>query len=465
MNARANPPDFPEEDLGTLRVPPHSAQAEQSVLGALLLDNAAFDRVADLLTDADFYRHEHRLIFAAISGMVMANKPADVVTVFEHLQAAGKAADCGGLQHLNALAQSVPGAGNARRYAEIVRDRSVLRQLIAVCDEAATGAFNPQGKAAGTVLDDMATKLRAIEGRQLHQVPRMLGEVAAGRFDHISDLQAGNIAPGWPTGIPTLDSMLNGGLRPGKVIVLGARPSVGKSSFAMHLGLKFARDGLPTLMLSQEMPDTELAERALSSLGEVNYSRLQRGQLQGDEWNGLTDAAEILRTTPFWVDDQPALRLSDIRAKARMVKGLRVLIVDYLQLSAGSGKVKGENRNSEIEEITRGCKALAKESGLAVILLSQLSREVEKRSDKRPQMSDLRDSGGIEQDADVVLFLWPGRPLNDFTKLVGLEVAKQRGGPLGELVLGFEGRLQRWHESTAPLRGPVVRNQPGEGFE
>lgn len=454
--------DIPD-DTSRLRVPPHSVEAEQSVLGGLLCDNSAFDRVGDLLTEADFYSHDHRLVFGAIMALVMANKPADIVTVFERMQAAGKAQDIGGLAYLNGLAMSVPGASNVRRYAEIVREKSVLRAVIAACDEGATAAFNTQGKDTGTVLDALSTRLLAIEGRQVRQQPRTLASVAVRRLDHIGDIEAGNVTPGWPTGFPTLDNLLQGGFRGGKLIVLAARPSVGKSSFAQHLGLQFARQGLPVLMLSQEMPDTEVADRALTMLGEADYSRLQRGKLEADEWSRISVAAEDLASMPFWVDDQAALRLGDIRAKARMVKGLKVLIVDYLQLSAGSGR--GENRNTEIGEISRGLKALAKQLDVTVLLLSQLSRKVEDRADKRPQLSDLRDSGEIEQDADAVLFLWPGRPLTTGAKLLGCEVAKQRGGPLGEFVLQFEGGLQRWRESTAPLKGPVFRQQQPEGFD
>ena len=454
MSTRDDMPD----DLGSLRVPPHSAEAEQAVLGALLMDNAAFDRIGDVLQESDFYRVEHRVIWSAVAALVLASKPADVVTVYERLQSTGKAQDCGGLLYLNQLAQSVPGSSNARRYAEIVRERSVMRQLIALCDEAATGAFNPQDRSASAILDDLSTKLRGIESRQLRQVPKLIGDVAMRRVDHINDLAAGNITPGWPTGIPTLDDLLQGGFRPGKVYVVGARPAVGKSSFTMHLGLHFARGGLPVLMLSQEMPEDELAERAMSSTGEISYSRIQRGTLQDDDWSRLPATVEELGRLPFWLDDQPALRLADIRAKARMVKGLKVLILDYLQLSAGSGK-RTDNRNTEIEEITRGCKQLSKELGIAVVLLSQLGRDVDKRPDKRPQLSDLRDSGGIEQDADVVLLMFPGRAYDEVTKLVGLDVAKQRGGPLGELVMAFEGRLQRWYETTAPLKGPNVKQE------
>lgn len=450
-----------DDEVSRLRVPPHSVEAEQSLLGCLMLDNEAFDRVSDLVDEPDFYGHENRQVFAAIAGLVMGNKPADVVTVFERMQAAGTLI-AGGLVYLNALAQSVPGSSNARRYAEIVRERSVLRALIAACDNGATLAFNPQGKTAGEVVDYLSTKLIAIEGRQVRQQPRTLASVAVKCIDNLNDMAEGNVDPGWPTGFPTLDNLLNGGLRPGKVMVLAARPSVGKSSFAQTLGLNFARRDLPVLMLSQEMPDTELAERALSVMGEADYSRLQRGKLTADEWGGVSRAVHELASLPFWVDDQPALRLGDIRAKARMVKGLKVLIVDYVQLMSGSGKNRSDNRNTEIEEITRGLKALAKQLGIAVILLSQLNRKVEERTDKRPQMGDLRDSGGIEQDADVIVFLWPARPLGEHMRLVGCEVAKQRGGRLGELALQFEGGLQRWRESALPLKGPVVRNQPEE---
>lgn len=450
-----------DDEVSRLRVPPHSVEAEHGVLGSLMLDNEAFFRVSDLVEEADFYGHESRQVFATIASLVIASKPADVVTVFERMQAAGTAT-AGSLAYLNALAMNVPGASNARRYAEIVRERSVLRALISACDNGATLAFNPQGKTAGDVVDDLSTKLLALESRQVHQQPRTLASVVVKRLDHLSDVAEGNVEPGWPTGFPTLDNLLNGGLRAGKVMVLAARPSVGKSSFAQTLGLKFAASGLPVLMLSQEMPEAELAERAMANVAEADYSRLQRGKLNQDEWPRMSGAVETIAALPFWVDDQPALRLADIRVKARMVKGLKVLIVDYVQLMSGSGKGRSENRNTEIEEITRGLKALAKQLGIAVVLLSQLNRKVEERTDKRPQMGDLRDSGGIEQDADVVVFLWPARPLGAHMRLVGCEVAKQRGGPLGEFALQFEGGLQRWRESALPLKGPVVRNQPEE---
>ncbi len=442
-----------DDDAPVLRVPPHSAEAEQAVLGGLLLDQRAFDLAAGMLTEADFYRHEHRLIWRAISGLAMAFKTVDPVSVFGRLQAAGDDRQiAAALPYLNELAQAVPSAAGMRRYAEIVRERSVLRALVALADEASTQAFRNNDPAA--VIDALSTKLLQLERRQTRQEPVALADLVVKAMDRLNDVAAGNVPPAWPTKIPTLDRLLNGGLMPGRVYVLAARPKIGKSSFALQLGLTMAAQDLPVLALSQEMPASEVTERALANLGEVDYGRLQRGKLHDAEWSGMTDAVERSRALPLWVDDQAALRLSDMRAKARHVRGLKVLIVDYLQLSQGSGTGKGENRNAEIEEISRGLKALAKQLNLAVIVLSQLNRKVDDRADRKPILSDLRDSGAIEQDADAIIFLWPGRTLDTGMRLVGCEVAAQRAGETGEFVLQFEGAVQRWRESTESLKGP-----------
>lgn len=446
------------ESTATLRVPPHSAEAEQSVLGALLLDNRAFDRVADVVAEGDFYRREHRLIFGAIAGLVLASREADVVTVFERLQAAGTADEVGGLQHLNALAQSVPGAGNARRYAEIVAERATLRGIIAACDDGATGAFNPQGRSASAVLDAVAQKLALLERRSMRRQPKSLRDLLPERLDAISALADGEKQAGMSTSIPRIDRMMAGGLRPGHVYVLAARPSVGKSSFAEAIGLHVAECHGPVLMLSQEMPDAEVADRALSGLGRIDYEGVQTGKLSQEEWSRLADAVERGQHLPFYVDDQPALRIGDIRAKARQVKGLKLLIVDYLQLCDGDG----DNRNAEIEQISRALKALAKELGFAVLALSQLNREVEKRATKEPMLSDLRDSGAIEQDADVVMFLWPVSEFDGGSKLVGVKLEKNRQGRKGRFALDFHGAHQRWAESTEAL--PTHKGSKG-GFE
>lgn len=453
----------------TLRVPPHSLEAEQSVLGALLMDNRAFDRVADVVTEGEFYRREHRLIFAAIAGLVKRSKPADMVTVFERLQSEGVADEAGGLTYLGELANGVASAGNARRYAEIVSERATLRALIAACDDAATAAFNPQGKGASEIVDSVAQKLAQLERKANVRSPRALSDLLPARIDHFNDVADGTAKAGWSTGIPRLDRALSGGFRAGHVYILAARPSVGKSSLAQSMALHFAELHGPALMLSQEMPEDEVADRALANLGALDYGDLQTGSLnekntgEASGWGKLLSAVEFGRELPFYVDDQPALRLADIRVKARQVKGLKLLVLDYLQLCSGDG----DNRNAEVEQISRGLKALAKELGLAVIALSQLNREVEKRANKEPQLSDLRDSGAIEQDADAVMFLWPDREYEGGARLVGFKLDKNRQGPKPRFGLHFNGAHQRWHESTELLSEPggVTGKAGKKGFE
>ena len=456
------------EVAGVLRVPPHSVEAEQSVLGALLMDNRAFDRVADVVGEAEFYRLEHRLIFGAIAALVKKSRPADVVTVFEHLQTAGKAEDVGGLSYLNDLANSVAGAANARRYAEIVGERATLRALIAACDEAAAAAFNPQGKGAAEIVDGAAQKLALLERKSTVRGPRSLAALLPARIDHFNAIADGTAKAGWSTSVPRLDRALSGGFRAGHVYILAARPSVGKSSFAQAIGLHFAEMHGPVLMLSQEMPESEVADRALANLGALDYGDLQTGDLnaKGDDtsgWEKLCSAVEFGKELPFYVDDQPALRLADIRVKARQIKGLKLLVLDYLQLCSGDG----DNRNAEVEQISRGMKALAKELGFAVLALSQLNREVEKRANKEPQLSDLRDSGAIEQDADAVMFLWPVREYEGGARLVGLKLDKNRQGTKPRFGMHFNGAHQRWAESTEPLaeHGVVSQKATRKGYE
>jgi replicative DNA helicase len=388
--------------------------------------------------------------------MINANKPADVITVFEHLEGIGKARDCGGLGYLNALAQSVPSAANMRRYAEIVRERAILRAMIAVADEAARAAFNPQGRSAADILGDLGAAIGKLDRRQFRNAPRLMADIAMERLDHYTALEEGTVVAGWPTGIPRLDAALNGGLRAGRLYVLAARPSVGKTSFAQHLAQALAASGLPTLFCSMEMGEAEIADRGVASTGRVSYSALLTGRMDREGWSRASDAMETLGRLPMYVDDQPALTLRDVRFKAKSIKGLEILVIDYLQLMAGTGQKRDANRNAEIEEISRGLKALAKELGIAVIALSQLNRAVEQRSVKRPTLSDLRDSGAIEQDADVVMFLWPVRELSiEGRKIIGLGIDKNRQGRTDEFGLDFFGDTQRWGESTADIRPPA----------
>ena len=444
----------------TLRQPPWSEAAEQSLLGSLLADNAAWDRCSDAVTAGDFYSQQHRLLFETIAALLLANRPADVVTVFERLQAQGKVEQAGGLAYLSAIASSVAGASNARRYAEIVAEKATRRTLIAACDEASSLAFGAENTAA--VLDKIAATFAQLERRQTRKAPRSLAEIAIQRVEHYEALERGDVEAGWPTRIPALDAMLNGGLRPGGLYILAARPKVGKSSFSLAIAECMASQDRPTLVLSQEMPDTEVADRAVAHAGRVDYSALMSGRLGTEGWARAADAMEKLSSLPLYVDDQPALTIAEIKSKARSVKGLKVLVLDYLQLCAGTKE--DDNRNAQIEAITRGLKALAKQQQIAVIALSQLNRDVEKRANKRPGLSDLRDSGAIEQDADVVMFLWP---VSDFPhegrKVVGLAVEANRQGPPGVMALDFHGAHQRWGESTASLE-PAGSNTKREGF-
>jgi replicative DNA helicase len=434
----------------SLRRPPQAVEAEQALLGALLLDNRVADAVAGIVTEASFYDASNRTVFAAILRLVRASKPADVVTVWQHLQARAEDEAIGGLPYLNALAQSTPGPWNAKRYAELVADRAMLRALIAACNEAAGAAFAAEGKTAAEVVAEVAAKLAGLERQQMPRAPQVLADVLVGRLDRLQALADGVEQPGIPTGIPRLDRALSGGLKPGGVYVLAARPSVGKSSFAQAIGLKVAGSAGPVLMLSQEMPDAEVADRALSHLSRVDYGSIQTGDLDHEAWGRVTDGVEAGRELPFWIDDQPALKVGDIRAKARAVKGLKLLIVDYVQLCASDEKT-GANRNTEIEAITRALKALAKDMQMAILLLSQLNREVEKRPGKEPMLSDLRDSGAIEQDADVVMFLWPHRERDlaseGSSRLVGCKLEKNRQGSKPRFLLDFHGAHQRWGES------------------
>lgn len=437
---------------------PWSCEAEQSVLGGLLLDNSAWDRVASVLTGSEFYSEQHRVIYAAIGAIVKSGRPADVITVFEKLTGVANPVDVT-LAYLNSLAQSVPSASNIRRYAEIVREYAGRRALIATADEALTLAGG-QGDLVATT-DHITTMFGELLRCQVRKVPRTIAEIAAERIGHYTALQDGTIAAGWRTHIAGLDSKLSGGLRAGNLYVLAARPSVGKSSFAQSIGLALAGDGLPTLLLSLEMGEAEVADRGVASAGRVSYGALLSGKMTGDGWQRANEAMDRLGRLPFYVDDQPALTLRDIRIKAKSIKGLKVLILDYLQLCAGTRR--DGNRNNEIEEISRGLKALAKELSIAVIALSQLNRDVEKRAYKRPTLSDLRDSGAIEQDADVVLFLWSVHHSEaEGRRIVGLGVDKNRQGRLGELGLDFCGDTQRWGESTADIRS-IARQQNNAG--
>ena len=453
-----------DDEVAKLRVPPQSIEAEQSVLGGLLLDNGAWDRAADVVTEADFYRFEHKIIFGAIGALIGASKPADVITVYEHLQMAGKAADSGGLQYLNALAQSVPSAANMRRYAEIVRERAILRKLIAASDEIATNAFNPQGRAVTQILDEAEGKIFKIgeEGNRNKQGFQSMDVLAVQLIDRVTELAENGAedVTGVRTGFYDMDRN-TAGLQPGDLIILAARPSMGKTAFALNIAENVSvNEGLPVVVFSMEMGASQLALRMVGSQGRIDQQHLRTGRLDNDEWGRLTEAVERLSKSSVCIDETPALTGPELRARARrqarQCGQLGLIVIDYLQLMSGSGG-DNENRATEIGEISRGLKALAKELNCPVIALSQLNRSVETRPDKRPMMSDLRESGAIEQDADIIMFIYRDEYYNKESKEPGVAeiiIAKQRNGPVGTTKLAF---LRQWtkFENLAPdYQGP-----------
>jgi replicative DNA helicase len=443
------PKSRPDDEVARLRVPPHSIEAEQSVIGGLLIDNSAWDRAGDMLTAEDFYRFEHKTIYGVIGGLINGNKPADVITVYEQLQSLGKADECGGLAYLNALAQSVPSAANLRRYAEIVRERGVLRKLVAASDEIATNAFNPQGRPVSEILDEAEGKIFKIgeEGQRSKQGFQSMDQLVVSLIDRVNELHENGAedVTGVRTGFFDLDKMTSG-LQPGDLIILAARPSMGKTAFALNIGEYVAvNEGLPVVVFSMEMGAAQLALRMVGSLGRIDQSHLRTGALRDDEWGRLSEAVEKLGKVSMFIDETAGLSSSELRARARrqarQCGQLGLIVIDYLQLMSGSGGASEENRATVIGEISRGLKSLAKELKCPVIALSQLNRSVETRPDKRPMMSDLRESGAIEQDADVIMFIYRD---DYYTKeackepgVAEIIIGKQRNGPVGTVKLAF----------------------------
>ncbi|HJW25436.1 MAG TPA: replicative DNA helicase [Rhodocyclaceae bacterium] len=455
MNQRPQKPQISDAAVAQLRVPPHSIEAEQSVLGGLLLDNQAWDRMGDLLTDTDFYRDEHRRIFRAIKNLLEHAKPADVVTVAEALDAAGEGDRTGGLAYLGELAANTPSAANIRRYAEIVRERSVLRQLVAVTDEIAADALNPLGRDAQDILDEAETKIFKIaesggantEGF-VHINP-LLTQVVE-RIQELHDRDNPSDITGVPSGFTDLDQKTSG-MQPGDLIIVAGRPSMGKTAFALNIAEYVGVEaGLPVGVFSMEMGGAQLAQRMMASTGRLNSQGLRTGRLTDDEWSRLSYALGKLHEAPIHIDETGGLSPGNLRARARRLARqyggkLGLLVIDYIQLM--SGNKPGENRATEVSEISRSIKSLAKELQVPIIALSQLSRKVEERTDKRPMMSDLRESGAIEQDADVILMMYrdeyykPDSPEKGIAEVI---IGKQRNGPTGTVRLAFLGEFTRF---------------------
>ncbi|MEO7128846.1 MAG: replicative DNA helicase [Rhodoferax sp.] len=452
-----------DRQVAQLRIPPHSIEAESSVLGGLLLDNSAWDRVGDLLTDGDFYRYEHRLIYAAVGSLINATRPADVITVYEQLQNLGKAEEIGGLSYLNSLAQYVPSASNIRRYAEIVRERSILRKLVRASDEIATNAFNTQGRAVDKILDEAEQKIFNIgeEGSRMKQGFQGMDSLVVKLLDRVQEMADNpNDITGVPTGFYDLDR-LTSGFQAGDMIVLAARPSMGKTALAINIAEHVAlHEGLPVAVFSMEMGAAQLAVRIVGSIGRIDQGHLRTGKLTDDEWPRLTEAIEKLRNISLHIDESAGLTPSELRANARRLSRqcgkLGLIVVDYLQLMSGSSS-SDENRATELGEISRGLKMLAKELQCPVLALSQLNRSVETRPDKRPMMSDLRESGAIEQDADIIMFIYRDEYYTkDACKEPGVAeiiIAKQRNGPTGTVKLAFLRNITKFESLASGSSG------------
>ncbi len=444
------------DGLESVKVPPHSIEAEQAVLGGLMLDNATWDQVADRVADQDFYRNEHRQIFRAIHALAERSDPFDAVTVSEWLERNDSLNQAGGLAYLATLAQDTPSAANIKAYADIVRERAMLRQLITIGGEIADSAFTPDGRSAGDLVEHAEKRVFEIaeRGTRARKIFEPLKDLLTRAVDRMDELFHSDIhITGVSTGFSQLDE-LTSGLQRGDLVIVAGRPSMGKTSFAMNIAEHAAIKGkIPTAVFSMEMPGEQLALRLISNLGRVNQSKIRNGKFADDDWPRITSAVTILSEAPMFIDDSPGLTPTELRARARRLKrehGLGLIVVDYLQLMQVHGTK--ENRATEISEISRGLKALAKELDCPVIALSQLNRSVEQRNDKRPVMSDLRESGAIEQDADVIAFIYRDEVYDKETRRKGIAdiiIAKQRNGPIGEVQLTFLGEYTRFENLVA----------------
>ncbi|MDX1587956.1 MAG: replicative DNA helicase [Oleiphilaceae bacterium] len=444
-----------DRETSLVKVPPHSVEAEQAVLGGLLIDSSGWELVVELVSEADFYRHEHRLIFHAIDRLVANDKPLDVVTLAEWLEHAGELEDCGGLSYLGSLAEQTPGAANIRAYAEIVHERSILRQLVEASGKIADSAFNPKGRATAELLDEAEREVfRIAESRSQDGAgPKSINPILTETLTRIEELfESDGALTGLTSGFKDLDEMTSG-FQPSDLIIIAGRPSMGKTAFAMNLveNAIMASDKA-TLVFSMEMPADAIVMRMLSSIGRINQTRIRRGTLEEDDWPRLTSAVSLLKDKPLFIDDTAALSPTEMRSRARRVARdcggqLGMIMVDYLQLMRVPGNTEG--RTAEISEISRSLKGLAKELNCPVVALSQLNRSLEQRPNKRPVNSDLRESGAIEQDADVIAFIYRDEVYNEDTSDKGIAeiiIGKQRNGPIGTVRLAFMGEYTKFED-------------------
>jgi replicative DNA helicase len=447
-----------------LKVPPNSIETEQALLGGLMLNAQAWDKIADVVNADDFYRKDHRLIFSAIARLIDAGSPCDAVVLAEHLENRGELDQAGGAGYLMTLANETSGAANARAYAKILRERSMLRALINAGNEISGSALATDGRSAAQVLDAAERMVFEIaeKGSRGRKGFKALKDILPDTVDRIDELhQSDGSITGIPTGYTKFDEM-TAGLQKGDLIIIAGRPSMGKTTFAINIAENAAiGTKKPTAIFSMEMPSEQLAFRMISSLGRVDQSHLRTGNFPDEDWSRINTAVQLMSEAPIFIDDTPGLSPTEIRARARRLKrehGLELIVVDYLQLMQVEGTK--ENRATEISEISRNLKALAKELEVPVIALSQLNRSVEQRTDKRPVMSDLRESGAIEQDADLIVFIYREEIYNPDTPRKGMAditIAKQRNGPIGDFIATFVGRYTKFENYVPDVYGDYER--------
>jgi replicative DNA helicase len=447
------PPDL---DIAQLKVPPHSLEAEQSVLGGLMLANEAWDRVADLVTDGDFYRLEHRLIFRRMAQLVEASQPIDVVTLADALNLAGELDRAGGFGYLAELARNTPSAANIRAYATAVRERSSVRALIAAAQAIADSGFNPEGRSSAELLDEAERRITQItEDKPKGGGPEPVNPLLKRAVDRIDELfNSESAITGLSTGFKDLDERTSG-LQRGDLVIVAARPSMGKTAFAMNLVEHAALHGeRPVIVFSMEMPAEQLILRMLSAIGRIDQTKVRTGRLDDEDWPKLSAGVSKLKDRPLFIDDTPALSPIEVRARTRRIVREHgdpaLIMVDYLQLMQVAGSSDG--RTAEISEISRSLKAMAKEFNCPLVALSQLNRGVEQRPNKRPVNSDLRESGAIEQDADIIMFIYRDEVYNEESPDKGVAeiiIGKQRNGPIGTARLAFIGKFVRFDNLAA----------------
>ncbi len=443
-----------DKEASDIKLPPHSLEAEQSVLGGLMIDNASVDAVAELLVEADFYRGEHRYIYTAMHELVERNSPFDPLILSAELKARDQLEQAGGDAYLIELARNTPSTSNILAYAQIVRERSVRRKLIQAARRIADSAYSPEGRTSDELLNEAEREVFTIaEERPKFGGPQLITDVAAKLLAKLEslDLSESGIT-GLTTGFKDLDAMTSG-LQPSDLVIVAGRPSMGKTTFAMNLVENAVLNSDKTaVVFSMEMPAEQLLMRVFSSLGQIDQSKVRTGDLGERDWDRISSTLAILKEKKLYIDDTPGLSPNDLRTRTRRIArdegGISIIMVDYLQLMRVPGN--SENRTAEISEISRSLKALAKEFDCPVVALSQLNRGLEQRTNKRPIMSDLRESGAIEQDADVIAFVYRDEVYNPDKEgnkgLAEIIIGKQRNGPIGSVHLLFTGRYTRFDD-------------------